>query len=154
MKNWETELTAGGESLGKVRIKRGIFQGDSLSPLLFVISLIPMSFILRKVKAGYEVRKAGPTINHLLYMDDLKLFGKTEKQLDSLMNTVRIFSEDIRMEFGISKCGVLVMKKGKLIHSEGIEIPSGDRIKEIDADNGYKYLGILEADDIKDTEMK
>ena len=45
------------------------------------------------------------------------------------------------MEFGISKCGVLVMKKGKLIHSEGIEIPSGDRIKEIDADDGYKYLG-------------
>ena len=58
------------------------------------------------------------------------------------------------MEFCISKCGVLVMKKGKLIHSEGIEMPSGDRIKEIDADNGYKYLGILEADDIKDTEMK
>ena len=35
-----------------------------------------MSFILRKVKAGYEVRIAGSTINHLLYMDDLKLFGK------------------------------------------------------------------------------
>ena len=46
------------------------------------------------------------------------------------------------------------MKKGKLIYSEGIEIPSGDRIKEINADNVYKYLGILEADDIKDTEMK
>ena len=41
-----------------------------------------------------------------------------------------------------------------MIHSEGIEIPSGDRIKEIDAGNRYKYLGILEADDIKDTEMK
>ena len=108
MKNWETVLSAGGESLEKVRIKRGIFQGDSLPPLLFVISLIPMSFILQpyqlrsprsklKVKAGYEVRKAGPTINHLLYMDDLKLFGKTEKQLDTLMNTVRIFRDDIRM---------------------------------------------------------
>ena len=41
-----------------------------------------------------------------------------------------------------------------LINSEGIEIPSGDRIKEIDDDNGYKYLGILGADGIKDTEMK
>ena len=137
-----------------MRRKRGIFQGVSLSPLLFVISLIPMTFILRKVKAGYEVRKAGPTINHLLYMDDLKLFGKTEKQHDTLMNTVYIFSEDIRMEFGISKCRVLVMKEGKLIHSEGLEIQSGDRIKEIEADKGYKYLGILEAGDIKDTETK
>jgi len=47
MKKWETELTSSGESLGQVKIKRGIFQGDSLSPLLFVLCLIPMSSILR-----------------------------------------------------------------------------------------------------------
>ena len=87
-------------------------------------------------------------------MDDVKLFGKTEKQLESLMNTVRIFSDDIRMEFGIKKCGVLVMKKGKHVRSERIEIPSGEKIKEIDLENGYKYLGILEADGIKDKYMK
>ena len=46
MKNWKTELTSGGVSLGEVKVKRGIFQDDSLSPLLFVISLIPISFIL------------------------------------------------------------------------------------------------------------
>ena len=41
MLNWETELTSGNEKLGSVKIKRGIFQGDSLSPLLFIIALIP-----------------------------------------------------------------------------------------------------------------
>ena len=143
-----------GQSLGKVKIQRGIFQGDSLSPLLFIICLVPLSLILRTVKAGFEFRKSGPSINHLLCMDDVKLFGKTEKQLESLMNTVRIFSDDIRMEFGIKKCGVLVMKKGKHVRSEGIEIPSGEKIKEIDLANGYKYLGILEADGIKDKCMK
>ena len=153
MSHWETELTSGGQSLGKVKIQRGIFQGDSLSPLLFIICLIPLSLILRNVKAGFEFRKSGPSINHLLYMDDVKLFGKTEKQLESLMNTVRIFSDDIRMEFGIKKCGVLVMKKGKHVRSEGIEIPSGEKIKEIDLENGYKYLGILEADGILDKYM-
>ena len=65
------------------------------------------------MKAG-EFLKSGPSINHLLYMDDVKLFRKTEKQLESLMNTVRIFSDDIKMEFGIKKCGVLVMKKGNM----------------------------------------
>ena len=37
---------------------------------------------------------------------------------------------------------------------DGIEIQSGERIKEIDTDQGYKYLGILEADDMKFSEMK
>ena len=82
MLNWETELTSGNERLGTVKIKRGIFQGDSLSPLLFVLALMPLSMILRKVKAGYEFRKGSPVINHLLYMDDLKLFGKTERHLE------------------------------------------------------------------------
>ena len=49
MYKWETELQAGNERLGKVEIKRGIFQGDSLSPLLFVLTLIPLSLILKKV---------------------------------------------------------------------------------------------------------
>ena len=42
-------------------------------------------------------------------MDDLKLYGKNEKQTDTLVNTVRIFSKDIVMEFGISKCAVLIV---------------------------------------------
>ena len=69
-------------------------------------------------------------------MGDLKLYGKNEKQFDTLLNTVHIFGEDIGMEYGINKCGVLIMKRGKLIHSVGIEIPSGDRIEEIEVDNG------------------
>ena len=58
------------------------------------------------------------------------------------------------MEFGISKCGVLVMKKGKVVHSESIEFPSGERIKETDRDKAYKYLGkFVKKNDIKDIEM-
>ena len=45
-------------------------------------------------------------------MDDLELYSKSEKALDSLIQTVRIFSEDIGMQFGIDKCAMLVMKKG------------------------------------------
>ena len=41
MKEWRTELTADGKSLGVVDIKRGIFQGDSLSPQLFVMIMDP-----------------------------------------------------------------------------------------------------------------
>ena len=41
MAQWKSELTSCGERLGHVHIRRGIFQGDSLSPLLFVLCVIP-----------------------------------------------------------------------------------------------------------------
>ena len=45
-------LMSGDEELARVNIQRGIFQGDTLSPILFVIGLIPLSHTLRKVNAG------------------------------------------------------------------------------------------------------
>jgi len=39
---------------------------------------------------------------------------------DSLINTVHIFSTDTGMEFGLKKCGVLVLKRGNVVRCEGI----------------------------------
>ena len=152
MRSWETELTSGGQKLGKVKIRRGIFQGDSLSPLLFVICMIPLTIILRRCKAAYEF-KENERINHLLFMDDLKLYGKDENQIDSLIQTVYIFSRDIGMEFGVRKCGLIILRKGKVVQCEGVKLPNGETIRSIEAD-GYKYLGILESDRIMEKEMK
>ena len=45
-----------------------------------------------------------------MYMYDIKLFVKNERELETHLHTVRIYSHDIRMEFGIEKCAMLVMK--------------------------------------------
>ena len=58
--------------------------------------------------------KSKEKINHLLFMDDLRLYIRSEKGLDSLVQTVRVFNEDIGMEFGIEKCAMLVMRKERL----------------------------------------
>ena len=130
-----------------------IFQGDSLSPLLFVLCMVPLSFVLKRSNDGYEWFGSGSKINHLLFMDDLKLFGKSYDQIDSLVKTVHTFSTDIGMEFGIKKCGMVVLKRGKNAKMEGIVLPDGQVMKEIDA-SGYKYLGILETDQLKEEETK
>ena len=65
-------------------------------------------------------------------MDDLKLFAKNEDQTDSLVNTVKKFSEDIKMEFGLPKCGVLIMKRKKVVKSEGISMPDEKMMKNIE----------------------
>ena len=57
MEQWKLQLRSNGEDLEEVDVKRRIFQGDSLSPLLFVLSMVPLSLILRKVNANYEWRK-------------------------------------------------------------------------------------------------
>ena len=85
---WSAELTYGSESLGDVGIKRGIFQGDSLSSLLFVACLIPLTYVLRRCAAGYEFSSNGSKINHLLFMDDLKLYAKNKQSLEHLLQTV------------------------------------------------------------------
>ena len=72
------ELNASGETLGEVDIRRGDFQGDSLSPLLFLLCLVPLTWLLRRVKAGYESGKKGFKLNNLLFMGDQKLFAKTK----------------------------------------------------------------------------
>ena len=69
----------------EVDIKRGIFQGDSLSPLVVLLALIPLSLILTKAKAAYEFSVSKEKANHLLFMDDLKLYSRSEKGLDSLV---------------------------------------------------------------------
>ena len=58
-----------------------------LSQLLFVIIMIPLSLILSDTRAGYQLKKEGCKINHLLFIDDLKLYGENSSQIDSLVQT-------------------------------------------------------------------
>ena len=58
MKTWGMELTTGGRSLAEAKIQRGIFQGDALSPLLFIIAMMPFNQILRKCIAGYKLSRS------------------------------------------------------------------------------------------------
>ena len=69
------------------------------------------------------------------------------------MDWFQILRNDIGMEFRIQECGVLASKRRKVVSSEGEEMPDGERIKEV-LKNGYKYLGILEYNKIKESKMK
>ena len=53
------------------------------------------------------------------------------------------------MEFGREKCAMLVMKSGKRHMTDGMELPNYDRIRTLEENETYKYLGILEADTMK-----
>ena len=58
------------------------------------------------------------------------------------------------MKFGTEKCATLVMEKGKIVKSVGIELPDVKVIKSLQKGESYKYLGTLEADKFLEEKMK
>ena len=135
MSQWKTNMTLvhkeGVLETGPIRIKRGIFQGDSLSPLLFTMSLNPLSKEIQKMRYGYQLDEQ-TKINHLFYVDDLKLYGTSDKQLTGLINTVKNVPDDIQMEFGLDKCAKASFKRGKKVSAEGIPLNDNQVIQDLD----------------------
>ena len=62
-------------------------------------------------------------------------------------------TKDIGLKFGIDKCGVLAMKRGKEVECNEIELQNGEKIVQI-GEEGCKHLGVLEKRDICQKEMK
>jgi len=112
---WKTSMRQHAE--GKIletedlEILRGIYQGDSLSALLFRISLIPFTEQLNKLNTGYEEHTTKTKVSHLLYMDDLKLIGETEKELQKRMQVVRTFSNGIQWNLDLTSVQRLYSKE-------------------------------------------
>ena len=152
MKLWSTNLylnhTKGSMKSDKININCGIFQGVSLPSLLFCLSLIPLTNELNNTKYGYEIY--AKIINHLFSMDDIKLYTKNDKELEGLLSTVKQFSDDIGMEFGLYKCTKATFIKGELTRTTAFELDIDTAIRELDLDQDetYKYLGIGEGNKI------
>lgn len=151
MSTWKTNILINNNSAGKVQISRGIFQGDSLSPIWFCLALNPLSTLLNSTNLGYRInRRAGRRLTHLLYMDDLKLYSESENGLCSLVDTVKTFSNDISMSFGLDKCAIINIKKG------AVQEPGEpyEMITVLPPEETYKYLGAAQNQHIDHTELK
>ena len=121
--------------------QRGILQGDGLSVILFALSINPVSFLLRKME-GYELGETIKLIiNHLLFVDDLKLYSRTLHQMKKLLDIITTFTNDIGMIFGEAKCAYICIVRGKKkCLGSSIQI-NGLTIQDLKEGEQYKYLG-------------
>ena len=87
-------------------------------------------------------------------MDDVKVFVKNEKELENLIQIIRIFSQDIGIKFGIDKYTMLIMKTEERVSVEGIELQNQGCIRMFGEKENYKYLEIFKADMIKQAEIR
>ena len=87
-----------------------------------------------------------------MFKKDIKISSKNEKELETLI--IGIGSQDIGIEFAIEKCAVLIMKRGKREIADGIELSNQKRITVLGGKEIYNDLELLEAETIKQTEIK
>lgn len=104
------------KKLTQVIIKYGIYEGDVLSPLLLCIGLNFLSWTIRKI--GYKF-KSEITVSHLLYMNVIKLYAKSEQDIDLLICLTWIYREDIGMSFRLEKHSQMVVKREKIAKKMG-----------------------------------
>ena len=143
-KHWATIASLNGTNESVItdiiKYQNGIFQGDTLSVLLFVLCLNPLSFLLKNLK-GYSYGKSrNHTLTHNFFVDDLKLYASSISILKTQLDLATIFSNDIGMKFGQDKCAYIKIQKGKNTTTTPIEI-NGLTIKPIQEGESYRYLG-------------
>ena len=86
MKNRKVELTSRETILAEVKIQRGVFQGYARLPLICVI--MPLNYIFRKC---IKFTKSQEKLNHLMNMDDIKLFAKNNNWKHTYKHYIYIY---------------------------------------------------------------
>jgi hypothetical protein len=129
-----------------IQIQSGIFQGDSLSPLLFCTAITVLTQEL-----NYRTERE---ISHLLYMDDLKLLGRSEDDSENEIKIVKAIGKDINMNFGLEKCAKICLKKGRVQSKIYNGSTSEKDIKELDPREAHAYLGTEKNHDIQHKNVK
>ena len=126
MSNWRTTMKLcynnGCITTDQIKIKGEIFQGDSFSPLLFRLALVPLTSEVVTSGYGYKISNTSAPISNLFYMDYLRLYSKKDQEQVGELKIAKQFSHEIGMEFGWEKCAKVSFKKGKLASTGNIII--------------------------------
>ncbi|XP_057720278.1 uncharacterized protein LOC130934758 [Arachis stenosperma] len=105
-----------GNRLDSFAPRRGLRQGDPMSPYLFVLCMERLAcYISQKVVEGVwkpvSVTRGGPKFSHLMFADDLLLFCQaTKSQVQMVMHSLNIFYKASGMKVNFEKSKVFCSK--------------------------------------------
>ena len=85
---------------------------------------------LQKIGYGYQLDQQ-TKISHLFYVDYLKLYRTNNSQLDGLLSTVKMVSDDTKMDLRLDYFANATFKRGKRVSTEGIHLPHRKLIKKV-----------------------
>ena len=143
----------------------GVLQGDCLSLLLFILSVNPLSFLLKNLP-GNKIRepgKRGMSISHLFFVDDLRTYASDKKGMELQLDLISQFTRDISMLFGSDKCAYLNIERGNqkslgkfltLVKTKLAEPTEGECYKYVGQDENTGYSDVFNKKRVKKEHMK
>uniref|UniRef100_A0A3P9MPT2 ribonuclease H n=1 Tax=Oryzias latipes TaxID=8090 RepID=A0A3P9MPT2_ORYLA len=125
------------ESLSrKIKIMKGVRQGDTLSPVMFTAAL---EEIFRRMEAEAGININGERMNNLRFADDIILFAEKEEDLSKLLNDLNKEGRKDGMKMNKKKTQIMCNETARKRRRKGT-IVDGEQLEEVDE---YKYLGRL-----------
>ena len=100
MKNWKKDTPNLSHLNRLLAFRTNQHQGG----LTITTALLPNTYTPQHLVEQNQLWVWNRTANHLLYMNDLMTFGKDDNKQTGLLTICKVFSDDIKMEFGLDKC--------------------------------------------------
>ena len=132
-----------------INFLKGIFQDDSLSVIIFILSVNPLSHLLKQLKGCSAGSERNINITHNFFVDDLKLYAGTTNNLKKLLDIVTTFSKYIDMKFEVDKCAYIKINAGKQTNNKVLlemnsliiqPVVNGDTYKNFGLDENIAYV--------------
>ena len=92
---------------------------------------MPLNYVLRKCAGSYKFLKSQEEINHLIFLNDIKIFVKKGKRTGDLDPNNKSIQPGYRNGISIEKCDILITKSGQRESAEGIELPNQEITKAL-----------------------
>ena len=112
----------------KIKLQRGVRQGDKISPKLFTACL--QDAIINKIK--WE--DTGINLSHLIFADDIVLVAKSSEELESMLNDIHLVSKPVGLSMNLSETKMMLNESA----TTSTVAVDGNTIEKVDR---YVYLG-------------
>ena len=109
MIKWAVIIEVGKTKIPAIRVKRGVYQGDSMSSLLFILST---AYIINSIKTNFEITKAAKGKQQIMtYMDGIKVHAPNKKAADLITEKLKKTAADLSLALNIQKCEIFNNKE-------------------------------------------
>ena len=126
-------------------LKNGIMQGDSVCPTLYTMIKNPVSWLVRSFQGYVLSTPIKEKVTHTLFIDDLKGYAKSLKEMISEMNVIKGAMIDAGLIWNVSKSKVLGVQPGKFIDCGDVTLRDGTVVESLKEKESYKYMGVQQS---------